>query len=159
MLSRRTYHSDSERRIPVTESRDIAARHPPLGAQSSRNSIGFSCRNVGSRCKVVRLASSGLNASHDYLEMSRLISRQGPDIGAIDKDGNWVRSDTAHAMRARQISRLDLIRDPRESISTTRRRVSVSSSGIHTSGRNPLAWSFASTAASIYITINCPRSS
>ena len=32
---------------------------------------------------------------------------------------------------------------------TTRRRVSVSSSGIHTSGRNPLAWSFASTAASI----------
>jgi hypothetical protein len=82
---------------------------------------------------VVRLASSGLNASHDYLEMSRLISRQGPDIGAIDKDGNWVRSDTAHAMRARQISRLDLIRDPRESISTTRRRVSVSSSGIHNS--------------------------
>ena len=106
---------------------------------------------------MVRLASSGLNASHDYLEMSRLISRQGPDIGAIDKDGNWVRSDTAHAMRARQISRLDLIRDPRESISTTRRRVSVSSSGIHTSGRNPLAWSFASTAASIYITIQLPK--
>jgi len=43
LLSLRTYHSDSERRIPVIENRDIAARRPPLGAQSSQNSIGFSC--------------------------------------------------------------------------------------------------------------------
>jgi hypothetical protein len=36
-------------------------------------------------------------------------------------------------------------------------KTDISSSGIHTSGRNPLAWSFASTAASIYITIQLPK--
>lgn len=80
-------------------------------------------------------ASIGFDVSHDFLELSCQISRHSTDVGAIDENGHRARSDTAHAMRVRQIFCLDLICKPCEPISNA--FVIVRAGGGHEKIENP----------------------
>jgi hypothetical protein len=65
---------------------------------------------------VARRPTVGFEAPHDDFEMPRLISCNRADVSAIDEHGNRVRSGPTHAMRARQIPRLNVVGSPRQPI-------------------------------------------